>query len=191
MTIKTTLKQYCLISLFIINGCAKTVESKKNQSLKTTTHQKTKKEKIEEKRLNITGTYKFGDNAENGRVGSLIVYPLTDQTALFFLDVSRGAPSYNQGQIFGEMTIKDNIGIYDTKSDDEFLNCFLKFKFNNKEVKIGTGEGRYECGFGYAVYADHNYKLVDESVPKYFINGESDTIVFKGLTVEKYNHRFE
>ena len=115
MTIKTKLKQYSLITLFVINGCAKSVESKKDQSLKITTHQKTKKKKVEEKRINITGTYKFGDNVENGRAGSLVVYPLTDQTALFFLDVSRGAPSYNQGQIFGEMIIKHNIGIYDTK----------------------------------------------------------------------------
>lgn len=185
----TKLNQYCLIFLLIIYGCGQSNELKKVQSLKISTPQKTKKTIAVVIRHNFAGTYKFGANAENGRVGSLIVYPLTDQTALFFLDVSRGAPSYNQGQILGEMTIKDNIGIYDIKSEDDFLNCFLKFEFNNKEVKISTGEGRYDCGFGYAVYADNNYKQVDESVPKYFINGESDTIVFKGLTVEKYtNH---
>jgi uncharacterized protein (TIGR02145 family) len=136
--------------------------------------------------LNIGGTYSFGDNVEKEAVGSVIVYPLTDSSALFFLDVCRGAPSYNLGQMFGQMTIKDNIGTYDSKLDDDDINCLLKFEFNSEQLKVTAGEGHDDCGFGHAVYADNTYKRVDKSSPKYFINGEGDTIIFKGLTVEKY-----
>ncbi len=180
-----------LIAVLTICSCGNT-DSGKNKTLNTTTSQSSDKQEIEIKSsLNIGGTYSFGDNVEKGPVGSVIVYPLTDTSALFFLDVCRGAPSYNLGQMFGQMTIKDNVGVYDSKLDDDDLNCLIKFEFNADQLKVTTGEGRDDCGFGHAVYADNTYKLVDKSIPKYFINGEGDTIQFKGLTVEKYAHRFD
>lgn len=141
--------------------------------------------------LNIGGTYSFGDNVEKEAVGSVIVYPLTDSSALFFLDVCRGAPSYNLGQMFGQMTIKDNIGTYDSKIDGEDFNCILKFKFASQQLEVITENGHEDCSFGGNVYADNKYNLINKSIPKYFINGEGETILFHGLTVEKYEHRFD
>ena len=53
--------------------------------------------------LVIGGTYSFGDNIETGPVGSVKVYPLSENAALFFLDINRGAPSYNSGQLARKM----------------------------------------------------------------------------------------
>lgn len=43
-----------------------------------------------------------------------------------------------------------------------------------------------KIGYGYSVYADNKYELIDKSIPKYFIDGRGDTTFFEGLTVEKY-----
>lgn len=174
-----------------IYSCGNTDISKNKKPAPTTSKTTINQATELKSSLNIGGTYSFGDDVEKGAVGSVIVYPLTDNSALFFLDVCRGAPSYNLGQMFGQMTIKDNIGIYDSKLDDEDINCLLKFEFNSEGLKVTAVEGRDDCGFGHAVYADNTYKRLDKSTPKYFINGEADTIIFKGLTVEKYAHRFD
>jgi hypothetical protein len=47
------------------------------------------------------GTYSFGDNAEKGPVGHLSVYPESDSSLLFYLDVNKGAPSFNMGMLLG------------------------------------------------------------------------------------------
>ena len=191
MTTKFKLNISYLIAVLTICSCVNT-DSGKNKTLDTTTSQSSDKQEIEIKSsLNIGGTYSFGDNVEKGPVGSVIVYPLTDNSALFFLDVCRGAPSYNLGQLFGQITIKDNIGTYDSKIDGDDFNCVLKFKFTSGQLQVITESGHDDCGFGGNVYADNEYKLIDKSIPKYFINGEGDTIQFRGLTVEKYEHRFD
>lgn len=191
MTTKFKLNISYLIAVLTICSCGNT-DSVKSKTLDATTSQSSDKKEIEIKSsLNIGGTYSFGDNVEKGPVGSVFVYPLTDTSALFFLDVCRGAPSYNLGQMFGQITIKNNIGVYDSKLDDDDLNCLMKFEFKSDQLIVTTGDGRDDCGFGHAVYADNTYKLVNKSIPKYFINGEGDTIQFKGLTVDKYAHRFD
>lgn len=191
MTTKFKLKISYLITVLTICSCGNT-DSVKNKTLDTTASQSSNEQEIEIKSsLNVGGTYSFGDNIEKGPVGSVIVYPLTDTSALFFLDVCRGAPSYNLGQLFGQMTIKDHIGVYDSQLDGDDLNCLIKFEFDSDQLKVTTGEGSDDCGFGHTLYANNTYKLVDKSIPKYFINGEGDTIQFKGLTVEKCAHRFD
>lgn len=189
MTTKYKLTFFYVIAILIICSCGNTYSSK-NKTLDTTTSQTADKQVLKSS-LNIGGIYSFGDNVERGPVGSVMVYPLTDNSALFFLEVCRGAPSYNLGQLFGQMTIKDNIGTYDSKTYGDDFNCVLKFKFTSQKLEVITESGHDDCGFGGNVYADHEYKLIDKSIPKYFINIEADTILFNGLTVEKYKHRFD
>ena len=182
---------YYLIAFLTIYSCG-SKDSSKTKTLEATTSQTVDKQPtVIKSSLNIGGTYSFGDNVEKGSVGTVIVYPLTKNSALFFLDVCRGAPSYNLGQLFGQMTIKDNIGTYDSKIDGEDFNCILKFKFASQQLEVITENGHEDCSFGGNVYADNKYNLINKSIPKYFINGEGETILFHGLTVEKYEHRFD
>jgi hypothetical protein len=141
--------------------------------------------------ITIGGTYSFGDNVEEEPAGSVIVYPLTDNTALFYLDVCQGSPGYGLGQLFGKMTIKDNIGTFDSKDDQDYFNCILKFKFSSGQLEVLLDSENVECGFGGHVSVDNRYYLTDKNLPKYFIAGEGDTIAFKGLTVEKYKNLYE
>ena len=130
--------------------------------------------------LNIGGTYKFGSSAEKGPVGSVKMYPLTDNSALFYLDVCQGAPSYNSGRLFGQMTITDNVGTYESQSDD----CFLKFKFAPQQLEVIQNYANGSCGFGGNVNASKTYKLIDKSIPKYYIDGEGGKILFSSKIVE-------
>lgn len=131
--------------------------------------------------INIRGTYSFGDDVETEPVGSVIVYPLNDSSALFYLYVCRGAPSYNFGEIIGEMTIKNNTGSYISKNHNQGFNCAVNFEFSTNQLKVTYGEGGDRCGFGHAVYAANTYKLIDNSIPKYFIDETRDTIFFRDL----------
>lgn len=137
----------------------------------------------------IGGTYKFGGETDQSAVGSIIVYPLSSQSAMFYLEVNKGGPSFNMGIMLGEMKLNGNVGTYDAKQSGDEFNCKLTFKFSNKQVVVATEDGHGECGFGNAVYADNTYKLTDAAVPTYFVNMEGDTILFKGLTAEKYRNR--
>ncbi|MCL2182773.1 MAG: fibrobacter succinogenes major paralogous domain-containing protein [Chitinispirillia bacterium] len=128
------------------------------------------------------GTYKFGDDVETGPVGTVLVYPLPDNSALFFLELSRGAPSYNSGQLDGLMTIKDGAGTY--TGINEYNDCILKFKFTAKQLEIATEDGHGNCGFGGLVYAGNTYELIDKSIPQYYLNAEGDTIFFKDVAAK-------
>ena len=140
---------------------------------------------------NIGGTYSFGNDVEKGAVGSIIIYPVTEYSALFFLDVCRGAPSYNTGQLFGNLSIQGNIGTYDSKKYSEDINCLLKFEFNSDIIKVSLDKEHNDCGFGHAVNAENSYTRLEDTIPEFFVEGQGDTIYFEGLTVEKYNHRFD
>jgi len=132
--------------------------------------------------VTIAGTYLFGNAQENGPSGSVEIYPLTDSSALFHLELSLGAPSYNSGEATGQMAIKDGIGTYAQK--DDFGDCTLKFKFAPQYVDVTTEPGHEECGFGFNVSASNKYELVNKSVPEYFINSQGDTIFFKSLVAQ-------
>jgi hypothetical protein len=43
------------------------------------------------------GIYSYGDDVEKGKTGTVFIYPETDSTILFYIDLNRGAPSYNMG----------------------------------------------------------------------------------------------
>jgi len=131
----------------------------------------------------IGGVYKFGEDVEKGPVGSVMIYPLEGNAALFFLDLSRGAPSYNSGRLEGRMTIKDNFGTYE--EINEYNNCILKFKFASQQLEITTEDRHSNCGFGGNVNADNIYKLIDKSIPQYYLSVEDEKIFFKDLKTGK------
>lgn len=186
MIMSKSAKIVLFISLLILSGCGSSDTSKRKDHERL---QKHKKHSAQSK-LHIGGTYSFGTNAKAGPIGTITIYPQSKTTALFYLDVCKGEPSYNLGQLFGQMIIKDNIGVFTSDKDDD-LKCILKFEFRPGKLIVTTDETCDECGFGHAVYADNVYKQTDKRLPKYFIDGEGDTICFKGLTVEKYLHMFE
>ncbi len=138
---------------------------------------------IRKSKYKIVGTYSFGDDdCENG-CGRVLIHPESDSTALFYIDVNRGAPSYNSGALKGRI-FKNSNDTYLFYSK-EYGECSLKITLNNNILSVSTEDGKNECGFGYAVRADANYILIDNFVPEYYTTGEDSKIYFESFYNEK------
>jgi hypothetical protein len=143
----------------------------KNQTLKT---------------VKYAGVYKFGDNGKKGVFGSVTVYPETDSTILFFIDICRGAPSYNLGQLYDRLKIENGKGLYYSKNSNAKIECKWQVTINKKVLTIATLDNCYQCGFGNGVVADYRYQRKDNSIPHYFTDGHGHRIYFSNTSPENY-----
>jgi len=134
------------------------------------------------------GTYSYGGVAEGDAGGMVIVYPESDSTILFYIDICRGEPSYNLGALYGRITLKGGQGVFYTKYDYSNTGCKWQFSFLNDTLKISTIDYQYECGFGNGVVADGNYSRKSCVIPDFFENGESLKVYFKKTKPEEYNN---
>jgi hypothetical protein len=133
-----------------------------------------------------SGVYSFGENVEKGSVGSVTVFAETDNTILFFIDVCRGAPSYNLGQLYGRLTIKNGKGIYFSKYDFDEKGCKWQVTIDRDTLTINTIDDCYECGFGGNVIADNKYIRKDSTRPEFFTDGHGNKIFFGKTSPENY-----
>lgn len=141
---------------------------------------------LESRTDHYAGFYDMGGDIKKERIGSILVYPETDSTILFYIDVNRGAPSYNMGALYGRATIKNGNGIFYTKSTDNAKGCKWSLIFIKDRLKISTINNLDNCGFGFAVYADGIYKRKTNKRPEYFENYEGSHIFFKTTKPEDY-----
>jgi hypothetical protein len=128
------------------------------------------------------GTFSYEKGKVNGS-GKILIYPETDTTVLFYIDVNRGAPSYNMGSLYGRLKIINGQGNYESK--DKGSRWTLQFSKNR--ITIGTVAESYDCGFGNGVTADGIFEQTSKIIPDYFVNGEGTKYYFTTTTPEKYN----
>jgi len=131
------------------------------------------------KNMGIGGTYGFGSNPEVEAVGSLMVYTESDTTFLFALDFTRGAPSYNMGNIYSRAYLRNGTWTYNHSEANEPEVCAIDFMFGEKFVQIVTRENG--CGFGANVIVDHVYDRTSSAIPQFFVGMENDTVYFSNL----------
>ena len=74
----------------------------------------------------LAGTFSFSLGNDKAS-GTVLVYPETDNTILFYVDLNRGAPSYNMGSLFGRLKIEDDKGTFETQDK----GCRWTMKFLN------------------------------------------------------------
>ncbi len=137
--------------------------------------------------VKYAGTYSYGIDIEKERIGNISVFPETDTTILFYIDVNRGAPSYNLGALYGRVKIINGHGTFYTKLDSSDKGCKWKFLFLKDILTLTTCDGYYDCGFGHAVIADGDFKQISSKIPVYFEDPEGHSIAFKTTTPEEYN----
>jgi len=133
-----------------------------------------------------SGVYSFGENVEKGAVGSVIVFAETDTTILFFIDICRGAPSYNLGQLYGRLKIENGKGIYFSKYDFDEKGCKWQVTIDDKTLTIKTIDDCYECGFGGNVIADNKYIRKALTKPECFTDGHGNKVFFNKTSPENY-----
>ncbi len=146
------------------------------------------KVKKTDKRLTskYAGTYSYGKDIEKGRIGTIFIYSETDSTILFYIDLNRGAPSYNMGSLYGRVKIINGSGTFFTKFDYSENSCKWNFRFLKNDLTIKTVDEQDDCGFGYAVIADGIFRKTSNKMLNYFEDMEGKKIYFKNTKPEDY-----
>lgn len=162
-----------LLSLLIaIQFASCTSSQKSNSSLDSIQYTE------QSKTAALAGTYYYGGDPEKGPMGNIMIYPKDDTTVLFNIDLNIGPPSYNSGQLFDTLIVKNNQAIYVNNKDGSDNGCKWQVNFLGDSITIKTLDNAYDCGFGGNVSADGSYSVSDHQIPKYFITMEGDTTYF-------------
>ena len=132
------------------------------------------------------GEYGYGHNIEKERIGYLQVYAESDSTILFYMDLNRGAPSYNMGALYGRVRIVNDSGTSFTKFDTLSNGCKLLFYFSKDKIDISTIGEQDDCYFGNGVEADGSFKKYSNKTKPYFENQEGKKIYFKKTKPDDY-----
>lgn len=132
--------------------------------------------------MDYGGVYSYGPTGDSGRLGTISVYPDSDSTLLFYLELNSGGPSFNNGAIVGQMIIYSP-GEADFTLIDEsrYLNCSMNFWFTNDSLYVRTNNQTDDCGYGHGVYSSGDFKRVDSETPQYFIDGIGGKMAFREL----------
>ena len=133
-----------------------------------------------------TGTYAYGRDIEKERIGTIFIFPETDTTILFYIDLNRGAPSYNMGSLYGRVKIVSNKGTFSTSFDSSNKGCKWTFLFSKNNLTIKTVDEQDYCGFGYAVFADGVFKRTSNRIISSFEDMEGKKIYFTKTKPEDY-----
>jgi hypothetical protein len=136
--------------------------------------------------LKYSGIYEYGKDAEKERVGCISLFAETDSTILFYIDLNRGAPSYNMGSLYGRVRIQTNSGTFYKQSSYSDEGCKWLFTFSKNNVIIKTLDGQHSCDFGHNVFADGTFKRKKAIQPNSFINQLGETVFFDKTKPEDY-----
>lgn len=166
MTHKNIILTIILLTLTIF-GCGHSEPSKKkNRTIATSVY---------------AGKFSFGKSG-NGANGSVTVYPESDSTVLFFIDIYTG----NLGQLYDRLKVENGKGVFEYKEDGLEGCCKWQMAFTNDILTISTIDTCYSCPFGGNVIPDNEYKRSDKKKPSYFIDGHGHKIYFDKTPPEKY-----
>jgi len=133
-----------------------------------------------------SGFYSYGTDVEKGRIGTIFIYHETDTTILFYIDLNRGAPSYNMGSLYGRVKITSDTGLFYSKFAYADMGCKWIFHFTKNSLTIKTVDEQDYCGFGHAVFADGEFKRKSNKSEDFFENMEGEKIYFKTTKPEDY-----
>ena len=119
----------------------------------------------------LDGVYRYGDSSGEGPNGQVIIFTESDDSLLFYINISRGAPSYNMGTLYSRIAIKDGQGVFFSREFEIGEEaCKWSFTFSKNILTIKTIGKNYECGFGGNVWADGIYKKVENFKQDFFID---------------------
>ena len=133
------------------------------------------------------GSYAYGDNIEKGPIGFITIYAESNNTILFYIELNRGAPSYNAGHLYGRVKITNGIGTFYTKLYYAENGCKFTFSFTKNSLIIKEFDKDNDCGFGGAVYAGGNFKKTSLKNLSYFIDQEGTKVYFQKTKPEDYD----
>lgn len=127
----------------------------------------------------LSGTYINEKLEKSGGAGKLLLHPVSSDVYLFSLNLNLGAPSYNSGQLFGELTVNGSTSVYEN-NEYKFRGkgCKWKITFEQGVAKIQTVNFSNKCGLGNSVYVDGSYTLKSAEVPDTYVDTLGNTVKF-------------
>ena len=128
------------------------------------------------------GTYSY--IKPHNAFGTVAVYPETDSTVLFFINVNRGEPSYNMGFLYGRLKLTNGKGIFETADK----GCRWMVQFTKNLLVICTIGQAYDCGFGNGVVADGLFKQTSKEIPQDIEDSEGNKHSFKTTSPEDFEN---
>jgi hypothetical protein len=128
-----------------------------------------------------SGTFSYS-KGKSGPSGSILIYPESDSTVLFYIDINTGAPSYNMGSLYGRLKMSKGQGSF--VSVDH--TCQWQIQVSDDKLTIRTINEFNACGFGNGVIIDGVFGRTSRKTPDHFINQEGTKYFFKTTTPEKY-----
>lgn len=151
----------------IIEGLEKTNVSNKSRLFNEEKNYEAFKKKSQP---NYTGTYKYsigeGQGAGGGIDGELAILQ-TDNQIKFSVSVARAGGNIMNGgvtNVDGEIILKDNIAVYDSKSENG--HCKFKIGFSTGKATIEYLENASACGSGDIGIA-LEYKKINSKTPTF------------------------
>jgi len=103
---------------------------------------------------------------------------------LFYMEIGRGAPSYNSGAIYGRLQSNPKNSHLEFLPADTIEHCQLDLSKKGKNILIKTIVGA--CPFGNGVLADGNYLFKTSANPVYFVNRKGEKVYFSKTSPEEY-----
>jgi len=132
------------------------------------------------------GEYNWGDTKREQAGGTLLVYPESDSTVRFYLDISNGPPAFHVGQLYQRAVVRQGVAHCAFREEYDSLGCRLQLTFAPPTVVIKTEGNHGECGFGQGVWADETYRRRRAAVPQHFDDGGGRKVRFEDTSPEQY-----
>jgi hypothetical protein len=135
----------------------------------------------------IQGTYysDYGKPGTDKPYQMLQIHYANNNKFSFYMEVGRGAPDYNSGALYGDLTINKRSGNYEYLPKDTIDDCKLVFVKHKNTIIVHTANG--QCGFGYGVFADGTYILKAEANPPYFYSRTGKRIYFNKTSPKNFS----
>ncbi|HRG38160.1 MAG TPA: hypothetical protein PK289_06480 [Bacteroidia bacterium] len=135
------------------------------------------------------GLYAYGKNVEHEKVGTIIIYPDTDSTVLFYFESNTGPSAFTMGEYYGRVKILNGIGVLNTKLANSEKSCQWNFAFSKKTVLIQAINNANDCGFPKGISIDGNYNRQIKGIIEECLGLHGDAINFAALKPETYNKK--
>ena len=120
---------------------------------------------------------------KKGPIGGMLIYPETDSTILFYVDINLGPPAYNSGTMYDRAKVVNGRSIYSSTDG----RCRWSMQFSTDRIIITTIDGADDCGFGGSLIIDGTLKPTSKVIPEYFENQEGVKTYFKSTPPEIHN----
>ncbi|MFB9844252.1 hypothetical protein [Mucilaginibacter ginsenosidivorans] len=131
----------------------------------------------------LQGTYGVQSRNDKAPYSLLQIHYSAKGIILFYFERAQGAPGYNSGAIYGQLTLNKKTGNYEYLPVEEG-DCKLEFIHAGNKIIIRTLSG--DCGFGGGVIADGTYPLMDTKNPVFCITRTGKKVYFEKTPPGKF-----